>query len=80
MGEDTQDLMDLLSTTSEDRLESFVRRKIDGRLSELKERQKRLNEELAAVNHELQQLQQYSSGGKEAPTPQEVLVKLLKGK
>ena len=80
MGNDTEDLMDLLSTTTEDRLQSFISKKMDTRIAALKERRKRLSEELAAIDHEISMLNQYSQGGDDAPTPQEVLARLLKGK
>jgi hypothetical protein len=80
MPNDTFDLMDILSNTSEDKLQGFISKKIDGRIVELRERQKRLHEEMAAINHELQSLEQYANGGRDAPSPQEVLIKLLKGR
>ena len=63
MEDDTEDLMRLLSETTEENLGSFIENRVQDRIAELREQQKRLAEEQAAVTNELEILSQYAKGG-----------------
>lgn len=78
MGKDTEDLMRLLSDTTEENLGSFIENRVQDRIGELKERQKRLQEEQAAITHELELLSQYAQGSVHDLPVDEILSKLLK--
>lgn len=78
MAQDEDRLMEILSDTAEDTLQSYLEKRISARVKFLRQRQEELSREMAAIKAELDIIQQYATGSAEGPSVQEVLSRLLK--
>ncbi|MCX7935686.1 MAG: hypothetical protein N3A66_10575 [Planctomycetota bacterium] len=73
-----KDLLQFLNESTEEHLASFIKGKVQTRLKELEERKRRLNEEIAAIDYEMDLLKKYCEGAVSEPSVQDLLAKLLK--
>ena len=76
--DEAADLIKFLNESTEEHLAVFIKGKVQKRLQELEERKRRLNEEIAAIDYEIDLLKKYCDGMVSEPSVQDLLAKLLK--
>ena len=75
---DGDDLIRLLNDSVEEHLATFIKSKVQGRMQELDEKKRHLQEEFAAIDYEMSLLRKYCDGATQEPSVQDLLAKLLK--
>jgi len=73
-----EDLISFLNESTEENLAGFIKGRVRERLQELEESKRKLNEQLAAVDYEMNLLRKYCDSGTQEPSVQDLLAKLLK--
>ena len=72
------DFLKLLNESVEESLAAYIKSKVQVRMKELDERKRKITEELAGIDCELDLLKRYCAGHTQEPSVQDLLAKLLK--